>query len=163
MTCGWSSRARQCARLDFDDLQNERRYKPGVVYSQSKLAVALFARELQKRSDAAGWGITSLAGHPGYASTNLIAAEQGSKGLMSLIGACLIGPLLGQSAAAGALPTLMAATSPDVVGGELYGPTGLMNMKGAPGRCVYHRNALDDDAARCLWDVSEQLTGLRFS
>ena len=157
-----TSLAHHFAKLDFDDLQNERHYKPGVAYSQSKLAVALFARELQKRSEAAGWGIASLAAHPGYASTNLIAAEQGSKGFMSLLGAYLVGPLLGQSAAAGALPTLMAATSPDAVGGELYGPTGFMSMKGAPGRCAYHKNALDDDAARRLWEVSEQLTGLSF-
>jgi NAD(P)-dependent dehydrogenase (short-subunit alcohol dehydrogenase family) len=60
-----SSLAHVGGRLDFDDLQSSRTYTPFKAYGQSKLAMLMFALELQRRSDAHGWGLVSTAAHPG--------------------------------------------------------------------------------------------------
>ena len=155
-----TSLAHRYAKMEFDDLHNTHRYKPGIAYCQSKLAVALFARALQHRAEAEGWPILSMAAHPGFAGTNLIAAEQGAGSLMSRLSSALIVPLIGQSAAAGARPQIHAASAESVTGGALYGPKGFMEMRGPVGDCRYAKAALDDDAAQRLWHESERLCGL---
>ncbi len=155
-----SSGAHQVGKIRFEDLQWERGYSPWAAYSQSKLANLMFALELQRRSDAHGWGLTSLAAHPGYARTDLITNGPGHGGAMSRISG-LLAPIASQSAAEGALPTLFAATSPDARGGGYYGPTRMFEMKGPPGPARIARQAQDAGAAARLWEVSERLTGIR--
>ncbi len=157
-----SSIAHRRGRIDFDDLQSTRRYGPSRVYGQSKLAMLMFALELQRRSDAAGWGLTSVAAHPGIARSEL--ASNGMGGVRATL-VNLVVRVAGHSAAAGALPTLYAAAAmtPGVVAPSgYYGPQGLLELKGPPGPAKAEPQALDAAAARRLWDVSEELTGVRF-
>jgi len=117
--------------IHFDDLQWARRYKPWAAYAQSKLSMLMFALELQRRSDVAGWGLMSNAAHPGYARTELIANGPGANGLMWKINSALVRPFFSHSAADGALPVLFAATSPDANNGGYYGPAGRFELIGA--------------------------------
>lgn len=158
-----TSLAHRQGKIDFDDLQAERRYNAGQAYCHSKLAVALFARRLNALAEHAQWPLTSVAVHPGFSGTNLFAAEQGSSSLLTFLSEKVAVPLLGQSAADGARPLLHAALAADVRGGALYGPTGFMEMRGPAGECAYGKAALDDAVAERLWQVSEQLTGVRFA
>lgn len=157
-----TSLAHRYGPIDFDDLQSQRRYRPGLAYCQSKLAQAVFAVELQRRSDRAGWGLKSLAAHPGFAGTDLFANGPGSASLTGLASRVLIAPLLGQSAKAGARPLVYAAAAPHVTGGALYGPMGPLEMKGPPGERQLAKTAEDPDVADRLWRISEELTQLRF-
>lgn len=147
-------------KIHFDDLQLASGYTPQAAYGQSKLACLMFARELQARSDAAGLGISSFGAHPGISSTNLIENGMGQGSI-----AARMKPLTGmffQSPAAGALPTLYAATSPDAVPGGYYGPDGFMEMRGAPTDANVPAQAKNvADSAR-LWTVSEGLAGVGF-
>ena len=156
-----SSIAATNASLHFDDLQFAKRYGPTTAYGQSKLAMLMFAYELQRRSDAAGWGIKSFAAHPGIARTDLIAKGAGPGSALA-IASRLFGGLMSQSAAQGALPTLLAATSPTAKAGAYYGPDGMGGLKGAPVLVKPPSQALDTAAAARLWEVSEQLAGVRF-
>jgi NAD(P)-dependent dehydrogenase (short-subunit alcohol dehydrogenase family) len=148
--------------IHFEDLQWKRNYKPWGAYAQSKLALLMFALELQRRSDAAGWGLVSNAAHPGYARTDLIANGPGAGALMTKINNVLVRPFLSQSAAEGALPVLFAATSPEAKDGGYYGPTGRFELIGAPGPAVIGAHAKDLAVAKKLWEVSEDLTGARW-
>ena len=156
-----TSLAHRYATMNFDDPQSERRYQAGRAYCQSKLAQALFAVELQRRSEAAGWGLASLAAHPGYAGTDLFQNGAGALSLSNLLSRYVVIPLIGQSAEAGALPILFAATSKSAAGGELYGPTGFMSMKGPPGRNAFAAAAKDPQSASRLWALSEDLAQVR--
>lgn len=146
-------------RLHFEDLQLVSGYSPEKAYAQSKLACLMFAQELQRRSDATGWGIASLGAHPGISSTGLIENGMGRNSI-----AARLKPVTGvffQSPAAGALPTLYAATSPRMTPGGYYGPDGFMEMRGAPTDASVPSQAKNlADAAR-LWTISEELTGVR--
>jgi NAD(P)-dependent dehydrogenase (short-subunit alcohol dehydrogenase family) len=157
-----SSGAHHAGRIDFDDLQWRRRYRPWPAYSQSKLANLLFALELQRRSDEAGWGLMSDAAHPGYARTELIANGPGLGSLMSRVGGVLIAPWASQSAADGALPQLFAATAPDARPGGYYGPSRLMELVGPPAPARISRAAQDRAVASRLWEVSEALTKVSY-
>jgi NAD(P)-dependent dehydrogenase (short-subunit alcohol dehydrogenase family) len=150
-------------RIRFDDLQGERRYGPWRAYSQSKLANLLFALELDRRAGAMGLDLVSVASHPGTSATNLQAAgpRLGRFNLWARGGAAMMRPLR-QPAARGALPSLYAATAPDVAGGEFYGPDGPAQVRGFPVRVTPARRALDREVARRLWAVSEELTGVAF-
>jgi NAD(P)-dependent dehydrogenase (short-subunit alcohol dehydrogenase family) len=150
--------------IDFDDLQATRRYRPHQAYAQSKLAILLFALELQRRSVARNWAVASLAAHPGWARTDLFAKGPRSDGGTALIWRLskLGEPFLSQSAAAGALPILYAATSPDARPGGYYGPQGLGEMKGPPGPARISATAQDRNVAARLWEASMALTGVRF-
>jgi len=155
-----SSIAARSGTIDFDDLQAERRYRPMRVYSQSKLACLMFAFELQRRSDAAGWGIASIAAHPGISRTDLIPNGAGRASLFGVMSRLLW--FLFQSAAQGAWSTLFAATAPEAKGGAYYGPARLDETRGPPTRARVPRQAEDKNAAARLWTLSEQLTGARF-
>ena len=145
-------------RIDFDDLQSERKYSPFDAYCQSKLAMLMFAFELQRRSDANGWGLLSNAAHPGYARTDLIANGPGTDSILARL-AKFMGLFLSQSAADGALPILYAATDPDARPAGYYGPKNMFEMKGPVVAAVIDRAAQDLAAAKQLWNVSAELTG----
>jgi NAD(P)-dependent dehydrogenase (short-subunit alcohol dehydrogenase family) len=157
-----SSSAARMGSIHFDDLQSQRRYKGFSVYSQSKLANLLFTFELQRRSDAHGWNLISDAAHPGYALTDLIANGPGNESLLNRIGPLLLAPFLSQSAAAGALPTLYAATSPNAKPSGYYGPDGPFELKGNVRPAHIPAKAKDTAVAQRLWDVSNQLTAAKW-
>jgi NAD(P)-dependent dehydrogenase (short-subunit alcohol dehydrogenase family) len=156
-----SSLAHRSGTIDFADLQGAKSYNPFKAYCQSKLAMLMFALELQRRSNAAGWGLLSNAAHPGYALTDLIANGPGSRGLMGQLGK-ILQPFASQSAAEGALPTLFAATSPQAQPGGYYGPNWFYELKGPPEPAKIMPQAKDAAAAARLWDTSAALTCVSF-
>jgi NAD(P)-dependent dehydrogenase (short-subunit alcohol dehydrogenase family) len=151
-----SSLAHRTAFIDFNDLQGARVYSPWKAYGQSKLAVLIFALELQRRNASVGGNLTSNAAHPGFARTSLFASGPG--GLLSLA-TDFASPLFGHSAADGARPILFAATSPKANPGAYYGPGGIGELRGAPARALIMPQARDAATAARLWDVSEKLAG----
>lgn len=159
-----ASIAHKRGRLDFDDLQSQRRYVPMRAYAQSKLADLMFAFELQRRLAAAGSRVISVAAHPGVADTHLF--QTGARPALEMVVRGWMGHAIGSllnTDAQGALPTLYAATSPDVTPGGYYGPQGLMEARGSrvgPAKVAGH--ARDVAAAGRLWAVCEELTGVRF-
>jgi NAD(P)-dependent dehydrogenase (short-subunit alcohol dehydrogenase family) len=155
-----SSVAATTGAIDFDDLNAERSYKPMPVYSQSKIACLMFAFELERRSKAGGWGVTSIAAHPGIARTDLLHNAPGRWSAHGIARSML--PFLFQPASQGALPTLFAATSPDAKGGAYYGPDKMGETRGFPTLAKVPPNALDEAVAARLWEMSEALTGVRF-
>jgi NAD(P)-dependent dehydrogenase (short-subunit alcohol dehydrogenase family) len=158
-----SSTAHRIGRIRLDDLNGEAGYGRWTAYGQSKLANLLFTFELQRRLAAAGTSAISVACHPGYAATNLqlVAPRlEGSRWMESL--SRLGNRLLAQDAAAGALPTLYAATATDVRGGDYFGPGGLGEIRGHPTRVASSARSRDVAVAARLWEVSERLTGVRF-
>jgi len=154
-----SSLAHRTGSIDFGDLQGERHYSPWKAYGQSKLACLMFALELQRRSDAAGWKLISIAAHPGFARTNLFSSGPG--GLLSMA-TDVAAPFFGHSAADGARPILFAATSPEAKPGGYYGPGGFSELRGSPARALIMPQARDTAAAARLWEVSAKLTGTSF-
>ncbi len=154
-----SSIAHRRAELNLDDLQSVVGYRPHTAYANSKLANLMFASELQRR---AGDQLVSTAAHPGLAVTGLITSRQG-------IGANPIGRLVGpvanriasQSAAAGAQPTLYAATV--AAPGSYTGPRHLFETRGAPAPASVSAAASDPARAAQLWDISTELTGVEFA
>jgi NAD(P)-dependent dehydrogenase (short-subunit alcohol dehydrogenase family) len=152
-----SSIAHKTGFIDFADLQGNRLYDPWKAYAQSKLAMLIFAVELQRRSDAGGWGLTSTAAHPGWARTDLLANGPGKSWLLPLASQ-FVAPFFSQSAEDGALPTLFAATPPAAKRGGYYGPDGLFELKGNPAPAMVMPHARSAPVAARLWDVTEQLT-----
>jgi NAD(P)-dependent dehydrogenase (short-subunit alcohol dehydrogenase family) len=154
-----SSTGHRLGTIDFDDLNWEhRRYKAWRAYGQSKLANLLFTSELQRRLTAAGSSVLATAAHPGYAATNLqFHSQRRSLDLISVVG----NRLFAQDEDDGALPTLYAAVA-DIPGDSFAGPRGFMEQRGAPKLVGRSAAARDPVVARRLWDVSEQLTGVRF-
>ena len=156
-----TSSAHRYGRIRFEDLDARHGYRKWQAYGQSKLANLLFTFELQRRADAAGAELRSVAAHPGYASTNLqVAGPRLTGNKLTERGADLMGRVLGQPAAAGALPTLRAATDPAVHGGEVFGPAGPMELRGAPKRVAVSATARDRALAERLWAVSVEKTGV---
>jgi NAD(P)-dependent dehydrogenase (short-subunit alcohol dehydrogenase family) len=145
-------------RIAFDNLNGDRRYFRWNAYGQSKLANLLFALELDRRLRARGSTVKSLAAHPGYATTNLqsAAAPAFDRVVMKMTDA-----VVGQSGEMGALPVLYAATEPGLEGGTYAGPDGIGEQRGHPKIVSPNRVARDEGSARRLWDVSEELTGVR--
>jgi NAD(P)-dependent dehydrogenase (short-subunit alcohol dehydrogenase family) len=154
-----SSVAHRGGEIDFNNLQAELKYQPWPAYRQSKLANLLFTFELQRRSDAYGWGLVSNAAHPGLARTDLISNGTGTGGVKGLMMGLVLSTM-SQSAAAGALPTLFAATSPQAEPKGYYGPKGFREFKGTVGPAKIMPQAQDQAVARKLWEVSESLTGV---
>ncbi len=121
----------------------------------------LFAFELERQSLAHGWGITSLAAHPGVARTDLIDKGPGATSLMGILSRLV--PAVRQPVAQGALPILLAATAPEAIAGAYYGPDGFQEMRGSPRRVSGPAAAHDAAAARRLWELSVERTGVAFS
>ncbi len=138
--------------IDFDNLNAEKRYSPGGAYGQSKLANLLFTLELNRFFKEIESDAVATSAHPGWTVTGL------QRGLMHTISR-----LVGQQPAMGALPTLRAALAPDAQPNDYYGPGGLMEMRGYPVKVATSAAAQDQGLARRLWDVSEELTGVKFN
>jgi NAD(P)-dependent dehydrogenase (short-subunit alcohol dehydrogenase family) len=158
-----SSNGHKPGRIDFDDPNSEKKYSPWGAYFQSKLANLLFTRELQRRLTAGDLDVVAVAAHPGGSRTNL--GHESAGGILSALMAAtrpVTDRLLAQSAAMGALPTLRAATDPDVVGDDYFGPSGFGEVKGHPVKVGRSSRASDDDAAGRLWELSESLTGVTY-
>lgn len=148
----------------WEDLQSARSYDAGRAYASSKIALGLFATELHRRSDDAGWGLTSVLSHPGVAATNLLAAHpeygRGETSLSRrLIGALSSRGILLGTAESAALPALLAATDPSPVEGMMYGPGGPGHLGGAPTRHALYRPLRSTADASRIWDLSLELTG----
>ena len=159
-----SSLAHSFGRMDFSDLQAEHFYLPWAAYAQSKLANLLFASELQARSDAANSKLLSVAAHPGLSATNIVAAGPGMDGpSLQAIFLMVASSMLSQPAAQGSLPILYAATAPAVKRGGFYGPGGIGEFWGYPQLAWLAPHASERKAALELWQISEQLTGVRYS
>jgi NAD(P)-dependent dehydrogenase (short-subunit alcohol dehydrogenase family) len=154
---------RAVRRVPLGDPRTERTYRRWPAYCESKLANLQFALELDRRARAAGLGLTSVAAHPGYTATDLqtTGPQLAGRSLWARVMAVAT-PVLGQPAATGALPTLYAATRPDLPGGTLVGPSHLMESRGAPKVVGMSRSAQDPVAAARLWQVSEVATGVTF-
>ncbi len=156
-----SSLAHRDGRIAFDNLQGETSYVPWVAYNQSKLANLMFALELDRMARAAGGRLRSIPVHPGIAHTNIFESGPGTRNLKA-IAVAILSPLIRQDSAAGALPTLYAATAPEAKGGEYIGPDGFQGLKGWPTVEQPRPQALDEAVAKRLWTVSEQLTGVTY-
>ena len=148
-----SSGAHRFGRMNFDDLNSRSSYSRWGAYGQSKLANLLFAFELQRRFEAAGLDVLSVAAHPGYAATNL----QSTTGLFQFLN-----HLMAQTAEMGALPTLYAATGAEIEGGDYAGPGGFMEQRGYPVKVESSPASHDREDASKLWGISEELTGVRY-
>jgi NAD(P)-dependent dehydrogenase (short-subunit alcohol dehydrogenase family) len=152
------------ASIHFDDLQWERSYSRVGAYGQSKLANLMFTYELQRRLAAASArteaeaGTIAVAAHPGAANTELARNVPAALRVLTPI----IMPLISQSPAMGALPTLRAATDPEVLGGQYYGPDGFGEQRGAPKVVESSAASHDQETQRRLWKASEELTGITF-
>ena len=155
-----ASIAHRRGKINFDDLQTERPYNGRVAYGQSKLANLMFALELDRRARLAGSRLISVAAHPGVSTTGFMAATQMPK-LIAGIGNAVIG-VLGQNAKAGALPGLYAATMPDVMGGQYWGPDGILEVRGAPALAKIAPQGQDRAVWNRLWTVSEAETGVTY-
>ncbi|MDP4824609.1 MAG: oxidoreductase [Candidatus Nanopelagicales bacterium] len=158
-----SSQAHRFGRMNFDDLQGERKYRAWGAYGQSKLANLLFANELNRRLRQADVPVSALAVHPGYAATNLQSAAPRMKG--SNRGEKIMGlanRVLAQSAEMGALPTLYAATEPGLPGGLYVGPDGFGEQRGHPTVVGMSAAASNRADASRLWVASEELTGVHY-
>jgi NAD(P)-dependent dehydrogenase (short-subunit alcohol dehydrogenase family) len=155
-----SSGAHRIGKINLDDLQSERRYQNWLAYGQSKLANLMFAFELDRRARAAGSPLRSLAAHPGYAATNLQFAGPAAWHERALMG--VTNRVLAQSAEMGALPTLYAATFPDLPSGSFIGPDGFLEQRGHPHLVNGNARSRDTQVARRLWEVSEELTGVHY-
>ncbi|WFE30370.1 oxidoreductase [Solwaraspora sp. WMMD791] len=150
-----SSGAHRAGRIDFDDLNwQRRRYRRWAAYGQSKLANLLFTRELQRRLTDVGSPVRATAAHPGWTATEL------TRHTVSV--AARIGQLVAMTPHDGALPTLRAATDPTAAGGSYWGPGRPLQLSGPPVAVGCSAAARDDATARRLWTVSEQLTGVPF-
>jgi len=155
-----SSVAARRGGIDFADLNAERRYNAMEAYRQSKLACLMFALELQRRSEAGGWGVSSLAAHPGISRTDLLHNAPGRLSLSGIARSLLW--FMFQPAPQGALPTLFAATAPAARAGTYYGPDGMGEVRGFPTEARIPPQALDTAVSSRLWTVSEQLSGTAF-
>ena len=144
-----SSVAHRIGRIRFNDLNWEKHYSRWLAYGQSKLANLMFAKELQRRLSARGSKVMAVAAHPGYSNTHLQRHVPGG-GVFNAI--------FSQSQARGALPTLCAATSDALKGGEYIGPSGFMEMQGEPDLASSNALSNNTEVARKLWEVSERLT-----
>lgn len=158
-----SSNGHRFGTIDFDDLNWERGYGRWRAYGRSKLANLLFTYEFQRRLKGIGARTIALAAHPGASSTNLGRRAAGDPGAWLDRLLRPISDRVGQSAAMGALPTLRAATDPGALAGDYFGPAGLGEMRGAPVRVESNAASHDEATARRLWEISEELTRIRYT
>jgi NAD(P)-dependent dehydrogenase (short-subunit alcohol dehydrogenase family) len=154
-----ASGAHRWGRIELADLNwRTRRYRRWAAYGQSKLADLMFAYELDRRLRGAGAKLRSIAAHPGYAATELQSHTESIQDRVMAIG----NRLIAQNAAAGALPSVYAATMPDAVGGAYYGPHGPGELRGYPKRVGSSKGSRDEAVAAKLWEQATELTGVEF-
>lgn len=159
-----SSLAHRYGRLNFDDLQFERSYEGWSTYGATKLANLLFAFELDRKCKARGLALKSVACHPGVSNTNILASGpvMGKKAARTYVSE-IFASLFAQSDSDGALPVVHASTNSMVKGGEYFGPSGLFEVRGAPGVARAMAAARDQQKAARLWLESEKLTGVHYA
>ena len=133
-------------------------YDRVAAYGRSKLANLLFTYELQRRLSAHDASTIAAAAHPGNSRTGLF---RNSPGWMR-VGSALLAPLVSQSSAMGALPTLRAATDPAARGAEYFGPGGLAEQRGHPKVVQSSAHSHDDGLQLQVWKISEELTGVAY-
>jgi NAD(P)-dependent dehydrogenase (short-subunit alcohol dehydrogenase family) len=149
--------------VNWDDMNWEKRYDSAKAYSSSKIALGLFALELQRRSDAGSWGIQSNLSHPGISPTNLLSAQphigrnQDTTSVKVIRVLSRRGIIVGTPHSA-ALPALLAATSPTALGGHLYGPRGALHLGGSPAEQKMYSRLTDPADGQRVWALSERLT-----
>ncbi|WP_435129338.1 SDR family oxidoreductase [Actinacidiphila sp. bgisy144] len=153
--------------VHWDDPDWERSYDGMRAYSHSKIALGLFGLELQRRSDAGGWGVSSNLSHPGVAPTSLLAARPEVGRAKDTLGVRVIRALSARGIVVGTvetaqLPALYAATSPDAKPGGFYGPAGPGQLGGRPAEHPPYSRLRGTADAQRLWQLSEDLTGVRF-
>ncbi|MFX0092220.1 MAG: oxidoreductase [Candidatus Hodarchaeota archaeon] len=149
-----SSWGHNFGEIDFDDLNpEERNYDRGKAYAQSKLANILFTYELQRRFEGAGVDTIATTVHPGWTATKLPVHRPIIR---------MLNPFIGQKPKMGALPTLYAATAMGVQGGNYYGPSSWLGLRGYPTKVQSSDRSYDTAVASKLWTVSEELTGVRY-
>jgi NAD(P)-dependent dehydrogenase (short-subunit alcohol dehydrogenase family) len=155
--------ARMARSVPTGDLREPGRYRKWAAYAGSKLANLLFTVELDRRARAADAPLTAVAAHPGYAATNLVDSglNLDRRRVDGAIGIAFT-RLVGQSAEAGALPLVMAATEPGLEGGTYVGPGGPFELGGPPRVVQMPRRAYDEELAARLWEASERATGVGF-
>jgi NAD(P)-dependent dehydrogenase (short-subunit alcohol dehydrogenase family) len=163
-----SSEFGRLGRIPLDDLNSRKRYSRVAAYANAKLANLMFALELQRRLAASGSGAIAVAAHPGYSATNLQTAgvNMGNPDALARFGEWSMRILNGsvaQSAARGALPTLLAATGEGVKGGDYYGPKYVLGLRGPPVHAPKPPQAKDEAVAAKLWKLSEEMTGVSFA
>ena len=149
-----SSMAHKAGNINFDDLHWEKRkYKKWSAYGDSKIANLYFTFALQTRLEEENSHVIVTAAHPGWTATKL----QRHSGIFSVLN-----PVFAQTIPMGALPTLYAATGPDVSGKDFFGPSGFMEIKGYPKKVVSNTRSKDSELAERLWKMSEELTGVTY-
>lgn len=153
-----SSTAHRMGKINFDDLQSEKKYERWKAYGQSKLANLLYTYEFARRAKAAGSPIVVTAAHPGYADTKLQGKTESFMDRVMAVG----NALMAQSAEAGAWPTLYAATA-DIPSGSYVGPNGFMQQRGKATLVGSTAASKDEAVAKRLWEVSEELTGVKYN
>ena len=141
--------------VPVEDLNSDQSYKPMRAYSKTKLELMLFVQELQRR---AGSRLLSVSCHPGYARTNL--QFHGPSILIKLASVAMLP--LSQNAASGAQPSLFAATSPEAKPAGYYGPSQLFGIRGPVREAKPAKDAVNEQAAKQLFDKLEQLSGVRY-
>ena len=158
-----ASLAHRRVMLDLNNLQSDKSYRPRYAYGVSKLAMLMFSLELQRRAERNGWNVRSIAAHPGWARTDIVANGMGggSPGLRERLIERVFW-MLAQSARDGALPSLYAALAPEAEGGAYYGPTGRGETRGTVGLARVYPQAADAAVAERLWAASERATGASF-
>lgn len=154
-----SSLAHRSGTIEFGNLMYDRGYRAQAAYGRSKLANLLFAFELQRRCVSAELDIKSMAAHPGVSATDLGNHMMSSLFLQPLK---VLAKVALQDAAAGAQPTLRAATDPTVEGGEYFGPAGMSEVRGRATRVAATAAARNEQTAAKLWEVSQELTGVLY-
>lgn len=149
-----SSGAHKAGKLDFDDLNWEkRRYSAWRAYGDSKISNLYFTYELNRKLKENNLDLLVTAAHPGYTATEL----QRNMGVFEFLN-----HIFAQSVSMGTLPTLRAATENGLKGGEYFGPNGFMEMRGFPVRVESNELSKDESIAKKLWEISENLTGVKF-
>ncbi|MHA2099948.1 MAG: oxidoreductase [Candidatus Kariarchaeaceae archaeon] len=162
-----SSALHKSGKINFDDLQGEKKYRRIRAYSQSKLANLLFTYELQRKLESTNSSTISVGCHPGYAATNLQSTGMGMRrGILPFFMKPMLkfsNIIMAQSAQMGALPTLFAALSDEVKGGDYVGPSKFGEQRGHPKITTSSKRSHEKDIAKQLWDTSESLTGATFN
>ncbi len=153
-----SSIAHKTGKISFDNLNAEKSYSKSKAYGQSKLACFMHAQELNRRLSEAGSKVIAVAAHPGVSNTDLM--RHIPKFLMFIFSPLI--SIITHEPDNAALPELMAALDSDVQGGDYFGPTGFMEMKGKPGKVKAEPHAYDNEVSKKLFDVAEDLTGFKY-
>lgn len=139
------------------------KYQPWGAYGASKLANLLFTFELQRLATSRKYSFSAFAAHPGYSNTNLQSVGPQMRGkVLEERATAFMNSIVAQSASRGALPTLCAATFPNLYGASYIGPDGLLEMRGYPKATRARAIAYDQSLASNLWSVSEELTGVHW-